>query len=186
MLRGMAEQPPSTGSPLPTAPPAGGTPEPPRDGRALLVALGAVALVIGVLASLPARATSAARPGHRGRTAATTTTTTAPAATSSTTSTTTAPGAGIRVAVLAAAGSPTISSTESKLSTAGYTLVPESSIPYSWVSSLPSPVIHYPSGYHAQALRVASTLGVPSSAVTAEAPGTSYGSDVVEVFLQPT
>jgi hypothetical protein len=183
----MAAQRPNTGSPLPTAPPPGSTPEPSGDARAVVITVLALGLAIGVLAAIPNRSRAAATPTMQHGGGKPTTTTTMPVSAPSTTSTTgPGSGSGIKVAILAAAGTSSVSTTRGKLSAAHYSVVPESPIPYSWVSSLTSPVVHYPAGYDSEALQVASTLGIPSSGVTEELSGTSYGSNVIEVFLPPT
>ena len=142
-------------------------------GRAVAVSLGALALAIGVLASLPSAQTTALR--NLG------TTTTLPTNTSSTTSTVRTTS--VHVAVLAPAGSTEVGTVTAKLTAAHDILVSEPAIPSSWVSGLIAPVVHYPPGFEAEAEAVASTLGLASGSVNAEAAGTSDGEDVIEVFV---
>ncbi|MGO9558513.1 MAG: hypothetical protein ACLPQS_01755 [Acidimicrobiales bacterium] len=170
-------------SPPPPGPP-GTHEEVPDRARALAVTLVAVVLAVIVLVALPKQTTA-------GQPAASTSTTTTTAPHHSTTSTSSTPtttnaGAAIHVAVLAPTGSPDDSTVVAKLTAARDILPAESPIPSSWVSDLTSPLIRYPVGLLAQANRVAVTLGVPESAVTAEPPGSSYGANVVEVFLPAT
>ncbi|MHB8246320.1 MAG: hypothetical protein ACYDGN_13400 [Acidimicrobiales bacterium] len=173
------------------APPhrAPGTPEEPVNyTRGAIVSLLALGLAVVVLAGLPA--SSSSRPRSPGTHVPTTSPTTAPGnggssstTTTTTTTTTTSPGISIRVALLAPAGAATKASVQAKLAGAHYTIVPEASIPSSWVSALTAPVIHYPPGLDPQAVKVAQTLGVPQSSISPEPSGTSDGASVVEVFL---
>jgi hypothetical protein len=153
------------------------------NGRAVIVTVVAVGLAIGLLAALPGRAPATAG-GHRAAPSPPTTTA-PPASGSSTTTSTTAADSGpvLHVAVLAPYGAPAVSATEAKLTTAHVLLTHEAAIPSSWVSSLTSPIVHYPYGLDSEALRVASILGIPASSVSEESSGTSDGAQVVEVFL---
>jgi hypothetical protein len=173
-------------SPPPPGPP--GPPdtheEVPDHARALAVTLVAVVLAVVVLVALPAQSST----GLPAASTSTTTTTTPHHSTTSTSSTptTTPASAAIHVAVLAPTGSSDDSTVVAKLTAAHDVLPTEDPIPSSWVSDLAGPVIHYPTGLLAQANEVAVTLGVPASAVTAEPSGSSYGADVVEVFVPAT
>lgn len=175
---------PSPPPPGPPGPP-GTHEEVPDHARALAVTLVAVVLAVVVLVALPAQSST----GLPAASTSTTTTTTTPHhSTTSTTSTptTTPASAAIHVAVLAPTGSSDDSTVVAKLTAAHDVLPTEDPIPSSWVSDLAGPVIHYPTGLLAQANEVAVTLGVPASAVTAEPSGSSYGADVVEVFVPAT
>lgn len=164
------------GPPLPDHSPEA---QPERRERGIVVTLAALGLAVALLASIPATALRPAAASHRGgRHSTPTTTSPATVATS-----TTLAAAGVHVAVLAAAGTAAVSTTEGKLTAGHDVLVPEPPIPSSWVSSLPGIVVHYPPGLSAEAMGVARVLGVPSADVSAEQPGTSDGADVVEVFL---
>ena len=173
-------------SPPPPGPP--GPPdtheEVPDHARALAVTLVAGVLAVVVLVALPAQSST----GLPAASTSTTTTTTPHHSTTSTSSTptTTPASAAIHVAVLAPTGSSDDSTVVAKLTAAHDVLPTEDPIPSSWVSDLAGPVIHYPTGLLAQANEVAVTLGVPASAVTAEPSGSSYGADVVEVFVPAT
>ncbi len=149
--------------------------------RGALVTLAVLGLGIGIFAVLPSR--PAASPAkkvppsshHRKTPTSSTTSTTVPATTSSTPAT--------RVAVLSPAGAPDEPAIVEKLSDAHYTLVHEAAIPSSWVSTLASPLVRYPSGYESEADTVATTLGVSRGVVESEPAGTSDGADVVEVWV---
>jgi hypothetical protein len=174
---------PSPPPPGPPGPP-GTHEEVPDHARALAVTLVAVVLAVVVLVALPAQSSTGLPPAST----STTTTTTPHHSTTSTSSTptTTPASAAIHVAVLAPTGSSDDSTVVAKLTAAHDVLPTEDPIPSSWVSDLAGPVIHYPTGLLAQANEVAVTLGVPASAVTAEPSGSSYGADVVEVFVPAT
>jgi hypothetical protein len=174
---------PSPPPPGPPGPP-GTHEEVPDHARALAVTLVAVVLAVVVLVALPAQSST----GLPAASTSTTTTTTPHHSTTSTSSTptTTPASAAIHVAVLAPTGSSDDSTVVAKLTAAHDVLPTEDPIPSSWVSDLAGPVIHYPTGLLAQANEVAVTLGVPASAVTAEPSGSSYGADVVEVFVPAT
>jgi hypothetical protein len=166
-------------------------PQPPEHReRGAVVALAATGLAIGLLAAMPtSSATSRAAFGrghhHRGtRPATTPTTTTLPAGGSASTTTTTS-AAVLHVAVLAPSSASATAATKAKLRAAHVVLVPEAPIPSSWVSTLAGPQVQYPPGLSSEAAQVARILGVPASTVVAEAPGTSHGAGVIEVFLPP-
>jgi len=152
------------------------------------VALAATGLAIGLLVAVPS-ATSRAAAGrghhHRGTRPATRPTTTTLPAGGSTTTTTTTSAPVLHVALLAPASASGTATTRSKLRAAHVVLVPEAPIPSSWVSTLGGPQVQYPPGLSSEAAQVARILGVPASAVVAEAPGTSHGAGVIEVFLPP-
>lgn len=168
----------------PTAPPDVHD-DAPRTARGVAVTVAAVVLAIAVLAGLPAGA--APNAGAKTSAVATTTTTTpkggsgAHSTSSSTTTTSLAPV--IKVAVLTPTGAPDESAVHAKLAAAGYDLTDGETIPDSWVSTLTAPSIQYPPGYTSEALKVAVTLDLPVSDVTAEVASNSVGSDVIEVFV---
>lgn len=170
----MATSPPSSSRPTGRAE-TGRT----QTARAVAVTVAAAGLVIGVLAALPGHARgvpATSIPSH-----STTTTTTRNG--HPTTTTTTPASSGIKVAVLAPAGSPDAAIVRHKLTVAHDTLVTEAPIPLSWVSSLSGPEVEYPPGLSGSAGRVAAALGQKPSAISPEQPGSSNGADVVEVFV---
>lgn len=144
------------------------------------MSVAALGLTVGVLAVLPTGVSKPGATAHHRNTSSPTTT--VPVSSGTTTTSVANAATGVHVAVLAASGTSS-ASIESKLRTAGAVIVPENPIPASWVSSLAGPVIHYPSGLSSAAAAIAHVLGVSSSVVSEELPGTSDGAAVVEVFL---
>ncbi|MGH9296765.1 MAG: LytR C-terminal domain-containing protein [Acidimicrobiales bacterium] len=163
----------------PGLPPLGTAEEPAHRVKAAVVSLAAVGLGVGVLANVPNQLPV---PHHHRARPVPPRTTAGPSGTIPKT-TSSVPSKAVHVAIISTSlSSPAATTVKAKLEAAHYLLYPAASVPASWVSEVRTTVIHYPGGGAAAGREVAVTLGLPSSAVSAEPDGTSVGPGTLSVI----